>query len=69
MSNAIRTPSDEVPNGVKIRLEAWVKGHILDQGSLEVVGWLYEWNTGEREPMWKNGQRDEVIYELRDQRQ
>lgn len=68
MSNAIRTLPDAVPNGVKIRLEAWVKEYILDQDSREVVGWLYEWNTGERELMWKNGQREDVIYECHDQR-
>ncbi|WP_298864535.1 hypothetical protein [uncultured Sulfitobacter sp.] len=40
----------------------------MDQDSREVVGWLYEWNTGERELMWKNGQREDVIYECHDQR-
>ncbi len=45
------------------RLEARVIKWILDRKSREVVGWLYEWNTGEREKMWKDGICNDVIYE------
>ena len=35
---------------------------ILDRNSREVVGWLYEWNTGQLAVMWKDGRRDDVVY-------
>ncbi|SFQ68456.1 hypothetical protein SAMN05421853_1214 [Roseivivax halotolerans] len=55
-------------NGVKIvprqkRLEAKAIKRILDATTREVVGWLYEWNTGEQLPRWKDGRRENVIYE------
>ena len=37
---------------------------ILDRTTLEVVGWLYEWNTGRQVPMWKDGPRKDVVYEV-----
>ena len=45
------------------RLEAKAIKRILDARTREVVGWLYEWNTGEQVPLWKDGRRDHVIYE------
>ncbi|GAW36555.1 hypothetical protein RA2_03628 [Roseovarius sp. A-2] len=47
------------------RLEAKAKAikRILDARTREVVGWLYEWNTGEILPRWKDGRREKVIYE------
>lgn len=36
---------------------------ILDRKTLEVVGWLYEWNTGELLPMWKSGIHKDFIYD------
>lgn len=36
---------------------------ILDLETRDVVGWLYRWNTGALVPMWKNGKRENVIYE------
>ena len=55
-------------NGEKImpiqeRLEAKAIKRILDARTREVVGWLYEWNTGEILPRWKDGRREKVIYE------
>lgn len=44
------------------RLHARAIGRILDRKTGEVVGWLYEWNTGERVPRWKSGPRKDVIY-------
>lgn len=35
---------------------------VLDRNSQEVVGWLYEWNTGHLAVMWKDGKREDVIY-------
>lgn len=55
-------------NGVKTmprqrRLEAKAIARIIDAETREVVGWLYEWNTGARVPCWKDERRDNVIYE------
>lgn len=36
---------------------------ILDRETRAVVGWLYQWNTGALVPMWKDGKRQNVIYE------
>ena len=44
------------------RLEAKAIKRILDAKTREVVGWLYEWNTGEILPRWKDGRRENVIY-------
>ncbi|WP_299848141.1 hypothetical protein [uncultured Paracoccus sp.] len=44
-------------------LEAKAIKRILDAKTREVVGWLYEWNTGEVAPFWRAGQRDNVVYE------
>jgi hypothetical protein len=55
-------------NGVKTmprqkRLEAKAIKRILDARTREIVGWLYEWDTGEILPRWKDGRRENVIYE------
>ena len=72
LDTAIRTQPDpqtidlndaiKMPAGKK-RLHATPINRILDRKSREVVGWLYEWNTGERRPMWKTGRCEDVIYE------
>lgn len=46
-----------------IREEARPVQCILDRETRQLVGWLYEWNTGERMAMWKNGKREDVVYE------
>lgn len=51
-----------LPTG-KRRLHATPIKRILDRNSREVVGWLYEWNTGAQVPMWKDGRKSDVIYE------
>lgn len=43
------------------KLETVPIKRILDRKSLNVVGLLYEWNTGEIIPMWKNGWRENVV--------
>lgn len=35
---------------------------ILCRATGETVGFLYEWNTGERQPMWKAGRVRNVEY-------
>ena len=47
----------------KKRLEAKAIERILDAKTREVVGWLYQWNTGALAPMWKDGRKTNVIYE------
>ena len=47
----------------KTRLSAQPIKKILDQDTGELVGWLYAWNTGEREPMWCDGAKTNVRYE------
>jgi len=44
-------------------LEAKAITRILDARTREVVGWLYEWNTGEVLPRWKYGRMENVINE------
>ena len=36
---------------------------ILDRKTLTIVGWLYEWNTGQTTPMWKDQPCKDVIYD------
>ncbi len=52
-----------VASAVEKRLAARAIKRILDKQSREVVGWLYEWNTGEQEPMWKSERCQDIIYE------
>ncbi len=35
---------------------------VLDSKSREIVGWLYEWNTGQIAVMWKDQPCEDVIY-------
>lgn len=44
------------------REQAHAIKRVLDRDSQEVVGWLYEWNTGQLSIMWKDGRRDDVVY-------
>lgn len=50
------------PSG-ELKLHATPIKRILDRSSREVVGWLYEWNTGAQVPMWRDGRRSDVVYE------
>ena len=63
MFEEINTMVETSKISADIRLEAWAQGCILDRKSLEVVGWLYEWNTGERVPRWKDGKCTDVIFQ------
>ena len=47
----------------KQRQEAHAIAQILDRKTGLVIGWLYQWNTGERTPKWKNGVQSDVVYE------
>lgn len=50
-------------NNDSIQLYAEPVKRILDRSTREVVGWLYEWNTGSLVPMWKCGRKSDVVYE------
>lgn len=72
LDTAIRTKPDPQPidlmdsinaSADKTRLHAEPIKRILDRTTREVVGWLYEWNTGSQVPMWKDGRKSDVIYE------
>lgn len=45
------------------RLHAHAVKRILDRQSGELVGWLYEWNTGELVPRWKTKIQKDVVYD------
>lgn len=45
------------------RLHAHAVKRILNRQTGEVVGWLYEWNTGEHVPRWKNEAQKDIVYD------
>lgn len=63
MSGAIKILAEPAIEVCKEKLEATAIKRILDIKSGEVVGWVYEWNTGDRKPMWKNAKCEDVIYD------
>lgn len=42
---------------------AYAIKRVLDAGSRDVVGWLYQWGTGDLSVMWKGERCENVIYE------
>ncbi len=47
----------------KRKLFARPVGRIRDQDTSEYVGWVYEWNNGERGTTWNSGKRENVVIE------
>jgi len=45
------------------RTDARAVKRIYDRGSGELVGWLYEWNTGALVPRWKSETYEDVFYD------
>ena len=45
------------------RLHAKAIKRILDRETGDLVGWLYEWNTGERVPRWKAKAHKDIVYD------
>ena len=45
------------------RQEARAIARVRDRDTREVVGYLYEWNTGQLNVMWKGEVRANVVYE------
>ena len=58
-SNAIKTTRKEANQ----RRHAEPIKVIRDKNTLDVVGWLYKWNTGALVPMWKDGKCTNVFFE------
>jgi hypothetical protein len=54
---------DDTTGSLNEREQAHPIKRVLDQGSREVVGWLYKWNTGHVAIMWKGERCENVIYE------
>ena len=52
-----------VPKAELDRIHARAVKRIFDTASGELVGWLYEWNTGETVPRWKSKVHSNVYYE------
>lgn len=48
----------------KQKIEGKAVARILDANTRDIVGYLYEWNTGARTPKWKDDiVREDVIYD------
>lgn len=45
------------------RLHAQAVKRILDPETRELVGWLYQWNTGELSTRWKSKPCKHVVYD------
>ena len=44
------------------RLHAHAVKRIYDRQTGELVGWLYEWNTGELVPRWSAIPHSDIVY-------
>jgi hypothetical protein len=58
----VETKSKPCKRETKQRKSARPIKRILDKASGDVVGWLYEWNTGHVVPMWKAEPFEDVFY-------
>ena len=52
-----------LPDAEPKRVHARAVKRIFDRETGQLVGWLYEWNTGSLVPRWKSEAREDVIYE------
>lgn len=53
----------EMSNAEPKRVSARAVKRIFDRQSGELVGWLYEWNTGSLVPRWKTEVHKDVVYD------
>ncbi|KIN69884.1 hypothetical protein Z945_3776 [Sulfitobacter noctilucae] len=61
--NARRQDQAGAREGIR-KIEGKAVARILDAKTRAVVGHLYEWNTGQIEPKWKDDiEREDVIYD------
>ena len=52
-----------LPGAEAKRVHARAVKRIFDKETGELVGWLYEWNTGSLVPRWKSEARKDVVYD------
>lgn len=52
-----------LPDAEPKRVHARAVKRIFDRETGQLVGWLYEWNTGSLVPRWKSEACEDVIYE------
>lgn len=62
-SSKVRAGNGHLPETEPKRVHARAIKRILDRQSGELVGWLYEWNTGALVPRWKAEAQEDVIYD------
>tara|TARA_R110002126_G_C10490653_1_gene504177 strand:+ start:39632 stop:39919 length:288 start_codon:yes stop_codon:yes gene_type:complete len=62
-SSNVYAGNAHLPETEPKRVHARAIKRILDRQSGEVVGWLYEWNTGALVPRWKADAHKDVIYD------
>lgn len=62
-SSKVHAGNAHLPEAEPKRVHARAVKRILDRQSGELVGWLYEWNTGALVPRWKTDAHEDVIYD------
>ncbi len=55
--------NDDLTEASGQREQAGPIKRVLDADSREVVGWLYQWNTGHHAVMWKGERCENVVCE------
>ncbi len=55
--------NEDLTDALSQREQACPIKRVLDADSRQVVGWLYQWNTGQLALMWKDERCKNVVYE------
>lgn len=62
-ASKIRADCSHLAGAEPKRVHARAVKRIFDRKTGELVGWLYEWNTGSLVPRWKSEACEDVVYE------